>query len=144
MKLSTVISNTNIPDTLIRSVVRQCAPWDEFKEIAQDVASHGAGAGFSGFIYYHETIDFTKRNRKYIVELLQDQCSDFGFDNIYQMISGFNCLNDLYSSEEIVESFYRDNDTRTAVFNALAWYALEEVSRADGIVTGKQLNTEII
>lgn len=130
MKLSTVISNTNIPATLIRSVVRQCAPWNEFQDIAQDVASHGADSGFSGFICYYETVAFTKRNRKYIIELLQDQCSDFGFDNIYQMISGFNCLNGLYSAEEIAESFYCNNDARTEVFNALAWYALEEVSRA--------------
>jgi len=130
MRLSTVIKNSNIPATLIRSVVRQCAPWEEFKEIAQDVASHGADAGFGNFIYYSDTVAFTKRNRKYIIELLQDQCSEFGIDNIYQFIASFNCLHGNYSSEEIAESFYRDNDARTQVYNALAWYALEEVARA--------------
>ncbi|QDP66517.1 MAG: hypothetical protein Tp1111DCM1126091_23 [Prokaryotic dsDNA virus sp.] len=130
MKLSTVINNSNIPATLIRSVVRQCAPWDEFREIAQDVTSHGADSGFSGFIYYHETIDFTKRNRKYIIELLEEQSADFGIVSIYQFISEFNCLSRNYTPTEIAESFYRDNDARIAVFNALAWYALEEVSRA--------------
>tara|TARA_R100000388_G_scaffold93298_2_gene77693 strand:+ start:766 stop:1185 length:420 start_codon:yes stop_codon:yes gene_type:complete len=130
MKLSTVISNSNIPATLIRSVVRQCGSWDEFKEVAQDIASHGASAGFGNFIYYSDTVAFTKRNRKHIVELLQDQSGDFGYDNIYSMIADFNCLNGNYSPEEIAESFYRDNDARVQVYNALAWYALEEVARA--------------
>lgn len=130
MKLSTVISNnSDIPATLIRSVVRQCGGWDEFKETAQDIASHGADAGFGNFIYYSDTLAFTKRNREYIVELLHDQSADFGFDNIYSMISNFGCLCGDYSAEEIAESFYRDNDARTQVYNALAWYALEEVAR---------------
>lgn len=130
MKLSTVISNSNITATLIRSVVRQCGGWDEFKEMAQDVASHGANVGFGNFIYYSDTVAFTKRNRKHIVELLQDQSGDFGYDSIYAMISNFGCLNGDYSPEEIAESFYRNNDARVQVYNALSWYALEEVARA--------------
>lgn len=44
------------------------------------------------------------------------------------MIAGFNCID--LTAEEVAEAIYNGkSEDRTTVFNALAWYALEEVCR---------------
>lgn len=109
----------------------------ELYGILSDVASHGADAGWSGFIYYRDTIAFTKANRKAIEALAREEADEFG-QNVVEMITSFNCLDRSDPAQvEAVGRFvygghFQDSkkcDSET-VYNALAWYALEETARA--------------
>lgn len=126
--LKTFIENSNIEAKLIRSVVRQIGGWDEFKGRAQDVANHGAAGGFCGFTHYTDTVSFTKRNKAAIEGLLKDPADSIGED-FAKTLTGFNCLQG-YDGFEILEGYYNPrSEMRTQVYNALAWFALEEVCR---------------
>lgn len=129
MQIKTIkelISKSSIPSTLIRSVIRQIGGWESFKESATDVANHGAAGGCCGFIYYTETVAFTKRNKKEIDALLADLSDQIG-TSFSEFICGFNCLKGYFNSE-ILDGYYNPrSENRTEVYNALAWFALEEV-----------------
>jgi hypothetical protein len=123
-----VIEESNISPKLIRSVLLQLGG----RESLEDISRHGISGGFSGFIYYSETVAFYKRNRKDILALLKEYASDFGLHSAAEVVSGFNCLkgnSDL--QESIGRCLYgRITDEDTMVANALAWFAAEEVARA--------------
>lgn len=131
MKLSQFIAKaSHINATLIRSTVAQIGGWEEFKENAQDVANHGADAGWVGFTWHHDTVAFTQRNKTHILSMAKDQASSYGGDGVISFLCGFSCLKG-YSQEEIADGLYNyRSEDRTQVYNALAWYALEEVCRA--------------
>ena len=137
---------TGISEKLINSVIRQLGG----RESLADVCRGGADAGFSGFTYYSDTALFFKRNRKEIVELVQNMADDLG-ENPAEMVAGFQCLGGkrssgygLESDREITRNILREylpsvsrclyggrlTDDDTQVANALAWFALEEVARA--------------
>ena len=59
MKLSDFVKQSTVPAKLIRAVVRQVGCWEDFQQIAKDVASHGADCGYNGFTYYVDTVAFT-------------------------------------------------------------------------------------
>ena len=132
--MKTLIANSSIPATLIRAVVKNMNGWDSFKESAQDVVDHGAACGFGNFIYCTDTMAFTAKNRSAIAELAAQQAADFGDSSEIEMILGFNCLQqDDLTSSDIARALYdrlTDDDKKTMIYNALAWYALEEVARA--------------
>ena len=132
--MKTLINNSSIPATLIRAVVKNMNGWGSFKERAQDVADHGASCGFGNFVYYTDTVAFTRKNRKAIAELAAQQAADFGDSSEIEMILGFNCFRqDDLTSSDIARALYgrlTDDDKKTMIYNALAWYALEEVARA--------------
>jgi hypothetical protein len=126
MDQSTFIKNFQ-PEKLARAVIRQCGGWDCFKDTAQDVTRHGAAGGFSGFIYYSDTEAFAKRNKAEILEYAKEMANEIG-ESLYGMIAGFNCPK--ISEGEAAEAIHNPrSDDRTQVLNALAWFALEEVSR---------------
>jgi hypothetical protein len=125
--LVSLIDSTNIPESLVRAVVRQMGGWKSFKESAPDITRHGISGGFHGFIYYSDTIAFAKRNRKEILEMASAQAKEFG-QGLVEMIKGFRCL-DGATEAEIVEGLAGNTD-QTQVPNGLAWYAGEEVARA--------------
>ena len=134
LTMKTLIANSSIPATLIRAVVKNMNGWDSFRERAQDVADHGASCGFGNFIYYTDTILFTAKNRKAIAELAAQQAAEFGDSSEIEMILGFNCLqHDDLTSSDIARALYgrlTDEDKKTTIYNALAWYALELVAWA--------------
>jgi hypothetical protein len=112
---------------LASAVIRQCGGWDSFKEMAADVANHGADGGFHGFIYYTETVKFAKAHKADILDYARQMADDLG-ESLYGMIGGFNCLK--ISEGEAAEAIHNArSDDHTSVMNALAWFALEEVSR---------------
>ena len=130
LTLSQFIAESGLPASLVRSTVRQCCGWQSFKEMAQDVAIHGAGGGFGNFIYYADTVPFSRRNKKALLELCKDQAADYyGIESgVCEFIAGFNCVN--LSREAIAIALYTGKgEDVTEVYNALAFYALEEVAR---------------
>ena len=132
LTLSQFIAESGLPASLVRSTVRQCGGWEMFQEDAKNLqlCSCGAAGGFGGFIYYSETVPFTKRNKKALLELCKDQASDY-YDHgmtIPGFIAGFNCVG--CDAEQVAIALYTGKgDNVTEVYNALAWYALEEVAR---------------
>lgn len=130
MKLSQFIAESGLPASLVRSTVRQCYGWQSFQEMAQDVCNHGANCGFGKFIYYTDTIAFSKRNKKALLELCKEQANDiYGHCmTVPAFIAGFNCVD--CDAEAVAIALYTGKgDSVTTVYNALAWYALEEVAR---------------
>jgi hypothetical protein len=120
---------------LQRAVYRQLGSDNvqEFLETLQEVARGSAAYGHTGFIYYAETVDFTKRNRAEIMEQLKEDAECFG-TSVSDMVCAFNCFKG-YEADEILSALYGGRgDSVTAVYNGLAWYALESVaSQLDGV-----------
>lgn len=73
-----LIAKCSAPASIVRAVVRQLGGWDAFKESAPDIARHGIDGGFSGFIYYRDTVAFTRRNLPALREMVQDMAREFG------------------------------------------------------------------
>jgi hypothetical protein len=112
---------------LKRAVMRQFGDSESFYESVADIANHGASGGVSGFIYYSDTVNFTKRNKNKIMQALTELSNDIG-ESIVSMLSHWQCLRGM-SQREIMEGLYNPkSDNKTTVYNALAWYALEEVA----------------
>lgn len=128
--LKAFVNDSHLSASLIRAVVRQVGGWDSFKESAEDIASHGADAGFSGFIYHTDTLKFTKRHKQELLCMANVQAQEIGESSGFTLIAGFNCLRS-YSADEVFDALVNPrSDSRTDVFNALAWYALEEVAQS--------------
>lgn len=131
--MAKLIESTNIPESLVRAVVRQSGGWESFTESAHDITHHGIDGGFHGFIYTRETEAFARRNRKAIAAMANQQAQDFG-TSITEMVQGFGCFRNgsKPTDEEIGLAMYAGNktDDGVGVLNALAWYAGEEVARA--------------
>ncbi len=126
-----LIDSSNIPASLIRAVVKQSGGWESFQESAPDVANHGASGGFHGWIYYTETLAFTRRTKKAILAYAEEQAKEFG-QGMLEMICGFGVFRrDPITVGEVAQAIYQGKgDAATQVLNVLAWYALEEVARA--------------
>jgi hypothetical protein len=112
---------------LKRAVMRQFGDSSSFYDSVSDIANHGASGGVCGFIYYSDTVAFTKRNKNKIMQSLAELSNDTG-ESIIGMLSHWQCLKG-FNQREIMEGLYNPkSDNKTTVYNALAWYALEEVA----------------
>jgi hypothetical protein len=117
---------------LIRAVVRTLRD----RSYLEDVYNHGANAGFPGFTTYSETEIFWKNHKKEINDLVKMEAEGMG-ESPAAMIMSFGCLKlnpmDNEDQEDIADIYaaLTDGTVRgTAIPNALAWFALEEVARA--------------
>lgn len=134
-----------LQNAVIRQLTGNTKIDDDTRVTLRDVANHGADGGFTGFIYYSETVKFFKRNRRAILELVKEYAREFEQTPL-DFVHSFNVLKpsppDKYgggytreqdieeTQEEIARALYgrlRADDTQ--VPNALAWFALEEVAR---------------
>lgn len=103
---------------------------DDYMEVFRNLRR--ADDGYDGFIYYSETIDFWKKNKKLIIEHLKDLAFDLGEKSYLDVVLGFNCFkNTDITIDDIGEIIYGNktkNSYYTDVANALSWYALEETA----------------
>lgn len=111
------------------SVIEQlgCADGEELSQVFKSVNEHGADAGFSGFIYHVDTVQFATTNKALIMDELRDAAEETVM-TMAQYVAGFRCLS--YVNALDVEMFFaglNQNDA-TAINNALAWFALELVA----------------
>jgi len=123
---------SGISERLVRGVIRQLGGGSEAWDSLRDVLRGGADAGFCGFTYYRDTVDFFKRYRADIVALAEQMADDLGEEPL-TMVCGFRCLDtDNDTKKSVAKCLYggRLNDDDDTVANALAWFALEEVARA--------------
>ena len=131
-KMSDFLKAANINPNLASAVIRQFGGWSDFQEKAQDVANYGISGGFSGFIYYDETVAFTKKHKRLILENVKQFADEIG-ESFQKVIADFNCLknsgiteNDVFMS--LMSSRSCEEYIITQVYNALAWYAAETVA----------------
>jgi len=118
-----------VNEALAIAVIRQCGGWEAFKEMAQDVASHGADAGYGRWTYYADTRRFYAVNRDSILLQLRALAEDLSEDPM-AVVRGFRCLKDATESEVGLTLYGKKSQHDTQVANALAWFALEETCRA--------------
>lgn len=103
---------------------------DDFFALLDNVvrSPYGAAAGFTGFIYYSETVNFWRKNRSKILRFAEDQAEELG-QNVVDMVAGFKEIKDDFTAGEVATALYgRYNEDYTNIYNVLAWYALEEVA----------------
>lgn len=131
--LKTVCAKTpHVPAPLVRAVVKQLGGWNT--DIAQncyDIANFGISGGFSGFIYYSDTVAFFKHNKKHILKLAESEAQDLGYTDVFGFFASFNCMKSLDISEtEIAKAFFTGKgELLDQILNCLAWYAAETVAR---------------
>jgi hypothetical protein len=112
------------------------ATQNDFIEISRtliECAEHGADSGFSGFIYYNDTIAFYKKNQQDIVKHMEQTAADFGTD-IITMVQEFGVFRhgDKPTTSQVGRALYDSGQTRedlTSLYNVFSWYTLEEISR---------------
>ena len=129
--MKSFINRSNLPAPLIRAVVKQSGGWKNFQEIAKDVAEQGADCGFSGWIYYRETMEFFRKNRKIILEHAEEMAQDLG-EPMLSMIQDFGIFRTApIKTEDLAKALYAGKGPEVAtVYNVMSWFALEEVARA--------------
>lgn len=132
-KMSDFLKAANINPKLAGAVIRQFAGWENFREKAHDVANHGIDGGYCGFIYYDDTVSFTKKHKKLIIENITQFADDVG-ESFTKVIANFNCLkNSGITENDVMLSLMSlrscDEDVLQQVYNALAWYAGETIAR---------------
>ena len=128
IKMSDFLKSANISPKLASAVIRQFGGWEDFQECANDVANHGISGGYCGFIYYDDTVSFTKKHKKLIIENI----IQFG-ESFTKVIAGFNCLkNSGIAEDDVIMALMSPRSCeeyiKTQVYNALAWYAGETVA----------------
>ena len=88
---------------------------DELRQTFKDLEVGGADAGWPGFCYTSECVEFYDANEDDIWEALREDADDFGHASAIELVATFH-RGDMLS----------DPDTFK---NLLAWYALESVAR---------------
>lgn len=83
-------------------------------EQIRDAGIHGADAGWPGFTYTADAVEFYCENKEAIWELLNEEADSLGM-TVLEMIASFN-------RKDMA-------DTPAGFENLLAWFALEEVGR---------------
>ena len=99
-----------------------------FKELLQNANDYtNASNGINGFIYYVETHKFAVKNRKAIVQLLEEQSEQMD-TNVIDFVKSFNCLEvDNDDLKDLYKFLGGAKVEQSSITNALAWFALESI-----------------
>jgi hypothetical protein len=109
------------------AVINQIGGWERFKEQASDITNYGADGGTGGFTWYVDTVQFAADN---LTDILQ-HATQLADEDSFQLIADFTCFKGEYTPGTVARAIYAPNDdNKTDVLNALAWFALEETARA--------------
>ena len=101
--LDDYLDATNRPK-LTQAVIEQIGMAVDWHELVENISDYqDASSGIPGFIYYSETVEFTKENFMLIMQALHEFENDCGL-----------VLN-------------KPSDDETQYYNWLAWFALEHV-----------------
>lgn len=114
---------------LINAVVNQLGG----TESLEDIRNHGIDGGYTGFTYYSDTVPFAMRNRKQIIELLEEQASQLGED-VVNMVNNFGVFRrnggmDAEERNDLYRYLGGGKPKETTIPNIMAWFAAEEVAR---------------
>ena len=127
MKISTYREKGNLDYRLISAVLDQLGIDDDEGGTLEDIANHGISGGFTGFIYYAETMQFYIDNQELIRDQLKEEAESYGSGSIVSMVMSFQCIDGETTENEVGETLYSLNHNQQ-VANCLAWYAAETVA----------------
>lgn len=133
-KMSDFLKAANTDPKLTAAVIRQFGGWETFQEKAVDVYNCGIDGGFCGFTYYEDTVSFTKKHKKPIIEDIKYFADDVVGESFTKVIAGFNCLkNSGITDDDVIMALMSprscDDYVLQQVYNAMALYAGETVAR---------------
>ena len=112
--------------TLKRAVAKKMGGADCLYEVAYDIANYGANAGWGNFVYYSDTVAFTKRHKQKIISCLKEDALNCG-ESFANFVSSFGCFKGM-TQDEVMDGLYNPKSVHMIiVYNGLAWYALESV-----------------
>ena len=105
----------------------------ELSDLFKDCSKYGADIGFSGFIYYSDTISFFEKHRSDIVSHLERTAADCGTD-IISLVQSFGDFrnSDKPTASEVGKALWDSSQSWPELYplyNVFAWYALEEIAR---------------
>ena len=104
----------------------------ELSSLLESCAEYGAHIGIPGFTYYRETIRFFQKNQQGIINHMEQTAAEFGVD-VIAMVQGFGVFRHSakpkasHINKALYSRYYNPN--LDILYNAFAWYALEEISR---------------
>ena len=114
---------------LINAVLRQLGS----KENIEDIYRNGINGGYSGFIYYADTHNFAIKNRKAIIELLEEMAFHLYDNDVVEMVKSFNTFRRNGMDKDELRDLYRylggAKVEQGSITNIMAWFAAEEVAR---------------
>jgi hypothetical protein len=105
------MSYQQMKDEIIKTITYD----GENPEAPFDVANHGADAGWSGFTYQTDCVEFFDRYEETIMEMLQEDAEAMDCPSVVEFVATFNRV--------------EMGDTMDGYKNLLAWYVLETVCR---------------
>lgn len=108
---------------------------NQFKELSDTLTQcslKGASAGFTGFSFLSDTIDFFIKNRSDIITNLEYSAKECGSD-IFSLIQNFGIFrkNNKPSLTDIGKALWDNSHNYLEydyLYNIFTWYALEEIS----------------
>ena len=119
----------NLQQAVIEQLGQTCCV-QPLLDTLRDIVHGGIDGGFTGFIYYTDTVAFAERNKDEILELARELAYDLGMDGAYSLVATFGCLGEGYTPDSVADAVNDpEHEDYTQVMNALAWFAAEEVAR---------------
>ena len=101
-----VITDNPQHKKLINAVLRQLG-YLGYKEYLESIYKNGIYEGYCGFIYYTDTHNFAIKNRKAIIELLEELAFDLFNDNVIEMVKSFNTFRRNGMDKDELRDLYR-------------------------------------
>lgn len=101
--------------------------FDELSNVSN--SSCGAAGGYTGFIYYSETVSFWRKHRKIITEMMKELAGITG-ENLLESVMNYGAIRDQgWAEDEVGKALYGNYDENLdGIYNIFAWGALEEVA----------------
>ena len=117
-------------DAITSAIIDQlgCKDANELLGTFKDVCRGGANAGFHGFIYSQDMLQFFRDNRAEILELLKEQAELAGESGVLELILSFNCLKDSEIDIDQIGAVIFGNSEDSQVIDALCWFTLETLA----------------
>lgn len=114
--------------TVAKAVKNQMGlPLADVVENLYSISRHGIAGGYTGFVYYSETVAFWRKNRAKIFALMNYEADSMG-ENVFAMVRSFRMLGD-YTDHEVGRALFGNYcDGLTYIYNVFAWYAAEVVA----------------
>jgi len=107
----------------------------DFKELSgvlKDCSKYGANAGFSGFIYYRENINFFKKHRQDIIFNLLNTASNCG-DNAIIFVQELACYHNFNKPTDavVIQALAASGQYYVEcnfLYNMFVWFTLEKIA----------------
>ena len=115
--------------SIAKAVIKQMGGADSYT-LQELYNVRDASYGYSGFIYYSDTVAFWKKVRRHAVPFMENEANELDARSALDMVKSFNyCQRYEVENRDIAIALYgRLADADTSICNLLSWYCLETVA----------------